>query len=124
VGFEVSGLPGRMGDRTKMKVKDTKSLQAEIKELKKLLKQQKRTSRVQYDLRHKYERLWNQEKHKRIRRESGAEPAKYAYTCGIAWSYEIGETDVHVFGSEDAVRKAMGCTDECGVVKLEVRRVK
>lgn len=49
---------------------------------------------------------------------------KVGYMCGVAWQHELGETDVIVYGSEAELRENADCTDECGVVKVEVKLVK
>ena len=46
---------------------------------------------------------------------------KKAYVCGVAWQHEIGETDVTMYESARRCRKERGCTEECGIVEIEVR---
>lgn len=43
------------------------------------------------------------------------------YMCGVAWQHEVGETEVELYQSPEACRKARGCTNECGIVEVEVR---
>lgn len=46
------------------------------------------------------------------------------YACGVAWQVEMGDTDVLVYRSPEAVVTHRGCAEECGVVELEVRLVR
>lgn len=43
-----------------------------------------------------------------------------AYICGTAAGWEVGETDFHVYPSALACRASEPCTDECGVVEVQV----
>lgn len=42
------------------------------------------------------------------------------YMCGVAWQHEIGETWVKVFPSVESLKAAHTCTNECGIVELDV----
>jgi len=44
-----------------------------------------------------------------------------AYMCGVAWQHEIGNTEVELFASVASCAKTRKCTDECGIVEVEVR---
>jgi hypothetical protein len=46
------------------------------------------------------------------------------YTCGIAFQYELGLTDVTVYPTIESCRQAFSCTDECGMVELEVKIIR
>jgi hypothetical protein len=46
------------------------------------------------------------------------------YMCGVAWQHEVGNTKVELFANPKDCAKKMGCTDECGIVELELRLVK
>jgi hypothetical protein len=49
---------------------------------------------------------------------------KRVFVCGVPWQHEIGETDVTVYESPEAVERARECSAECGIVELEVTEVR
>jgi hypothetical protein len=51
---------------------------------------------------------------------------KKGYMCGIDWQHELCEVPdgTMVFGSVKMLKAVRNCTDECGIVEVEVRLVK
>jgi hypothetical protein len=47
-----------------------------------------------------------------------------AYMCGVAWQHEIAVEEMspacQLYNSIEEITKA-GCTDECGIVEVEIR---
>lgn len=44
--------------------------------------------------------------------------------CGVSYQHELDEDNKHgteIFGSIKALKAKMGCTDECGIVKVKVQ---
>lgn len=49
------------------------------------------------------------------------------YICGIAWQHELAEdidNSVAVYTSADELRWKHQCSDECGIVEIEMREVR
>ena len=46
---------------------------------------------------------------------------KKAYMCGVAWQHEIGNTDVTIWPSKESLERNNKCSDECGIVEVEVK---
>lgn len=46
---------------------------------------------------------------------------KRSYLCGVAWGWEVGETDVRIFAHPDDVDNH---GDECGIAEVEIRFVR
>lgn len=51
--------------------------------------------------------------------------SKKSYICGTDWLYEVGEcSEVTLFSSVKALKKARQCWKECGIVELEIKNKK
>lgn len=46
------------------------------------------------------------------------------YMCRVAYECELGWTSVAIYSSEEALRRAHTCADDCGIVEVEVRLVR
>lgn len=42
------------------------------------------------------------------------------YMCGVAFQHDI-EQDAEIFGSIEALLEKKQCTNQCGIVKVEVK---
>jgi len=42
------------------------------------------------------------------------------YLCGVAFQWELGETDVNLYGSKDSLKADHKCWKDCGIVELGV----
>jgi hypothetical protein len=50
---------------------------------------------------------------------------KKVYVCGVDWQHEIGEApDVIVYPSIESLKKHRTCWKECGIIELEVKKVR
>ena len=44
------------------------------------------------------------------------------YLCGVAWQYELGETDeIGIYDSVDKLKKDNNCWKECGIVEVDAK---
>lgn len=50
--------------------------------------------------------------------------SQIVYCCGTAWGWEMGHTDVTVYNTVKHLKTAHKCTNDCGVVQLEVKFIK
>lgn len=46
---------------------------------------------------------------------------RYAYMCGTAYESEIEQTDVTLYPTLESLLESTKCTDECGVVKVQIK---
>lgn len=46
---------------------------------------------------------------------------RIGYMCGVDFQYHIEGDDAKVFSSVKSLKREKGCTDQCGIVEVEVR---
>lgn len=50
---------------------------------------------------------------------------KKGYMCGISFQHEIGlKPEVKIYASVEDLTRDRKCTDECGIVEVEIKEIK